>query len=137
MIYAAYGSNMNVAQMSFRCPAAIELGVGEIEGYEMYFSYKGVANIQPNSDERVPVVIWKLTEECIKALDRYEGYPNLYIKRMVRVKWQDTEQQMLVYVLKEPYGRVIQMPSEQYLKCILEGYTEHKLEIGKLLCLDS
>ena len=32
MIYAAYGSNMNVAQMSFRCPAAIELGVGEIEG---------------------------------------------------------------------------------------------------------
>ena len=76
MIYAAYGSNMNVAQMSFRCPAAIELGVGEIEGYEMYFSYKGVANIQPNSDERVPVVIWKLTEECIKALDRYEGYPH-------------------------------------------------------------
>ena len=137
MLYAAYGSNMNVEQMSYRCPEAVDLGIGEIIDYEMYFSYKGVANIQPKSSNRVPVVIWELTENCVKALDRYEGYPHLYTKCMVPVLWQDTVQEMMVYILREPYRRVIQTPSKQYLNCILEGYTEHNLEAGEVLRLDS
>ena len=41
-LYVAYGSNLNIRQMKYRCPTAKLYGVGTIEDYELQF--KG----QPN-----------------------------------------------------------------------------------------
>ena len=41
-IYVAYGSNLNLEQMSFRCPTAKLIATGMIDNYELQF--KG----QPN-----------------------------------------------------------------------------------------
>ena len=37
--YIAYGSNLNVQQMKFRCPGAKVVGISVIKGYELL--YKG------------------------------------------------------------------------------------------------
>jgi hypothetical protein len=35
--YAAYGSNLNVAQMKMRCPGAKIVGTSEIKDYQLLF----------------------------------------------------------------------------------------------------
>lgn len=132
LLYAAYGSNMNMKQMSQRCHRAVDRGIGIIKNYEMYFSYKGVANIQPDKGNHVPVVVWELTKDCEIALDYYEGYPHLYIKKIVPVTWNGIDQDMMVYILKEPYNRVTAKPSKSYFNCIKEGYFTHCLDLDKL-----
>lgn len=132
LLYAAYGSNMNISQMSQRCPMAVNMGAGIIRDYRMYFSYNGVANIQPDKGNYVPVVIWELTKVCETALDRYEGYPHLYIKKIVSVTWNGIDRDMMVYVLQEPYNRAIEKPSVRYFNCIKEGYLSHGLDLDKL-----
>lgn len=132
LLYAAYGSNMNIPQMSRRCPGAANKGIGIIKDYEMYFSYMGLANIQPEKGNYVPVVVWELTKRCEIALDSYEGYPRLYIKRIVPITWNGINQDMMVYILKEPYNQVIAKPSVRYFNCIKEGYLSHSLDLDKL-----
>ena len=36
-IYCAYGSNMNLEQMSHRCPNAKVIGKGKLENYKLTF----------------------------------------------------------------------------------------------------
>ena len=35
--YLAYGSNLNMEQMHYRCPGAVPLGTAELEGYRLLF----------------------------------------------------------------------------------------------------
>ena len=50
-MYFAYGSNINLDQMAYRCPAAQVVGPVVLEGYELLFrgnaSGNGVATIKP------------------------------------------------------------------------------------------
>lgn len=56
-LYGAYGSNMNLEQMSHRCPKAKVVGNGTLEDYKLTFrgGYKGVANIEPCKGRAVPI----------------------------------------------------------------------------------
>ena len=36
-LYIAYGSNLNLAQMKYRCPTAKFIGTGVLENYELQF----------------------------------------------------------------------------------------------------
>ena len=44
-LYIAYGSNINLEQMAFRCPHSKVVGVSEIKNFELEF--RGVATIVP------------------------------------------------------------------------------------------
>jgi len=88
-LYIAYGSNLNLPQMAFRCPTAEVVGAGEVKGYEMLFrgGRRGaVATIEPLEGSSVPVLLWKIRSQDELALDRYEGYPNFYRKEMMEVE---------------------------------------------------
>ena len=39
--YFAYGSNMNLDQMAYRCPAASVVENVKLEGYRLYFAGRG------------------------------------------------------------------------------------------------
>ena len=82
--YFAYGSNMNLDQMAYRCPAASVVENVKLEGYRLTFCGRGkgsgVATILPEEGSQVEGVLWKITPECEKSLDFYEGYPHLYGK---------------------------------------------------------
>lgn len=125
--YAAYGSNMNLRQMAIRCPWAKLVGVGELQNYKITFRGKrrGVANIESCNGSNVPVVLWKITKKGEKALDYYEGFPKLYIKDQINVKYKNEIIEAMVYVMVEEYEKLPAKPQSSYLDTIRQGYTEH------------
>ncbi len=75
MLYIAYGSNMNLPPMAFRCPNSTVIGTAMVNDWELEF--RGVATIVPNKNAEVPVRLWELDPRDIPALNRYEGWPHL------------------------------------------------------------
>lgn len=132
--YVAYGSNMNLEQMKHRCPKAKIVGTGILEDYKLTFRgrYKGVANIEPCKGRKVPIVLWKITEECESALDIYEGYPNLYIKKEVEVTVEDKPIKAMVYVMAKQYKDLASPPTEYYFNVIARGYSDNGVDLKGL-----
>ena len=83
--YFAYGSNMNVEQMGLRCPEAEVVGIGTLEGYTLKERTHADVDFTGKSGDRVWGVIWEITEDCLKALDSYEGFPRYYTRMNVPV----------------------------------------------------
>lgn len=80
MKYIAYGSNMSVAQMQYRCPESKLIGIGRIEGAKLEFYLH--ATVEKTEDNRayVPVAVWEINDANERRLDRYEGFPDYYTK---------------------------------------------------------
>ena len=79
-LYVAYGSNLNIRQMKYRCPGAKLYGRGVIEDYALQFKgqpHGAFATIAPKEGASVPVAVWEISEKNEQALDRYEGYPSI------------------------------------------------------------
>lgn len=122
-LYIAYGSNLNLPQMAFRCPTAKVVGASEIKDYELLFRggrKSSVATVEPLKGSSVPVLLWKLKERDLQALDRYEGYPSLYRKEILPVELKGKTIPAMVYIMNDghPFGS----PSDYYLNTIMEGY---------------
>lgn len=133
-LYGAYGSNMNLEQMSDRCPKAMVVGTGIVEGYKLTFRgiYKGVANIEPCKGREVPIVLWKITQDCERALDLYEGYPRLYIKEEVEIKVKGKAKIAMVYVMTSEYTNMAAAPTEYYFNVIARGYCDNRIDLKSL-----
>lgn len=80
MKYIAYGSNMVKEQMDYRCPDAKLIGTGYIERARLEFYLHATVERSRIKGERVPVAVWEISAEDELRLDRYEGFPNYYIK---------------------------------------------------------
>ena len=124
--YFAYGSNMNLDQMAYRCPAASVVEPVHLEGYRLTFCGRGkgsgVATILPEEGSRVEGVLWKITPECEKSLDFYEGYPHLYGKEPVLVQGKDgMKREVMAYTMNAPYKDQPAIPSDLYFMGIVEG----------------
>ena len=101
-LYIAYGSNLNLPQMAFRCPTAEVAGKSELKGYELLFrgGRRGaVATVEPKDGGSVPVLLWKIRKADEEALDRYEGYPHFYEKQMMEVELDGKPVSAMVYVM--------------------------------------
>ena len=57
----AYGSNLSVEQMAFRCPDAIIAGKAVLHDWKLAFGRH--ATIEPCPGSEVPVLIWQISEE--------------------------------------------------------------------------
>ena len=134
-IYAAYGSNMSLVQMEKRCPKAQVIDKGELLGYKLTFRGKGTgyANIEVSDCGSVPIVLWLITDECERALDRYEGYPTLYTKELVTIATADGEQTAMLYIMTKQYKDMPVMPSEHYFEIIRQGYQDNEINTGPLM----
>ena len=91
--YIAYGSNLNVRQMKFRCPTARVVGTSVIRNYELL--YKGsktgsYLTIEKKKGSVVPVAVWEVTADDEKRLDAYEGFPNFYYKNNMKITLSET-----------------------------------------------
>lgn len=128
MLYFAYGSNMDRTQMAFRCPDAVPVGVAELKNHKLIF--RRVADVVPegNRDSKVTGVVWRITKQCLKSLDRYEGYPRLYQRKTVTVLMDGKHVKAMMYYMVK--GEV-ETPSREYWKGILRGYFQFGLEPGQ------
>ena len=124
-LYAAFGSNLNVSQMAYRCPTAKVYAAGWLEDYQLVFQGtpgNAYANIVPQEGSRVPVLVWQLQPSDEKALDRYEGYPRFYTKADLEVTLEDgTLLSAMAYVMTD-LRTERSRPSASYLQSIVQGY---------------
>ena len=127
MIYLAYGSNLHIGQMQFRCRTAEVLGTSKLHGYRLVFN--GVATIEPDPDRSVPVLLWDIKPADEIPLDRYEGYPRLYRRETVQVELDGRTVDAMVYIMN-PKG--IAPPSTYYYNVIRKGYEMNGLDIAVL-----
>ena len=127
--YIAYGSNLNMEQMLFRCPTARAVGTSELEGWRLLFkgSKSGYyLTIEPDENSSVPVGVWEVTEEDEARLDRFEGVPSCYYKKelMLNIKGIKSgkfrRRRAFAYIMHE--DRHIGIPSLWYMQTCLEGY---------------
>ncbi len=118
-MYAAYGSNMDPVQMAERCPHSPQRGSGWLEGWRLTFGGEEIgwegalATVVQESDERVFVVLYDISENDEAALDRWDAATiDYYRKLRVRIATLDGEALAWLYVLNAYEGG---LPSARYL----------------------
>jgi hypothetical protein len=85
--YFAYGSNIILADMALRCPAARFDGVAVLSGYRYLINADCYATVVPAANRTVYGTLWMLTNACECALDKYEGIAEgLYTKSGIYVR---------------------------------------------------
>ena len=103
--YIAYGSNLNVGQMVYRCPDAKLIGV---------------ATVEPKYGWQVPIAVWKISAADERNLDRYEGYPHLYYKKDIEVTMDSGYTEIgMIYLMTSRYNQPSK-PSDRYVGTILQ-----------------
>lgn len=128
MLYFAYGSNLNVAAMARRCPAAVSLGKINLQDSRLVF--RGVADCIYEPGAECPGGVWRITSECEAALDRYEGVAGgFYRKEYITVEGYEGEDRMLVYVMN---STGIMPPAVGYYETIRQGYKDFGLPLRYL-----
>ena len=132
ILYFAYGSNINLGQMEYRCPDASVVGPVALENYELLFRRGGFATIMPCEGGKVHGLLWSITPECERSLDRYEGYPRFYDKRIVTVRdGEGRSLSVMAYIMDERF-REPMLPTTTYYNGILEGYRQNGLPVTAL-----
>ena len=105
-LYAAYGSNLDPAQMLVRCPHSPQRGTGWLEGWRLTFGGEDIgwdgalATVVESPGSRVFVVLYDVSEGDEKALDTWDGVTlGYYRKAKVRVETLDGNVLAWLYVL--------------------------------------
>ena len=138
--YLAYGSNLNIAQMQFRCPDAVVVGTAVIPDYELLFkgSLTGAyLTIEPKQGSHVPIGVWEVNLADELKLDRYEGVPSFYYKKEMRIPVMDIrtgktrQRDAFVYVMHE--ARKLGIPTDMYVRTCIEGYRDFGFDPAFLL----
>jgi len=130
MYYIAYGSNLNLEQMSYRCPSAKVVGSTIINGYNLLFRgapAHAVATIEKRYRGIVPALVWDIQPADEQALDRYEGYPSFYRKETLHIYVNGDQLEAMIYVMNT--GRSLGVPSRAYFNTILQGYMSAEFDI--------
>ena len=123
-VYLAYGSNLNIEQMSFRCPDAKPWGATVLPDYKLTFWGgwgSAVATIVSCKGCSVPVALWSISSSDEKALDAYEGFPRLYRKEYLPLKWGGRHVRAMVYIMNQGLANP---PGRGYFATILKGYRD-------------
>ena len=122
--YIAYGSNLSVEQMSYRCPDAKLFGTAILENYKLIFRHHATVEESPGSS--CPVVVWEITEMDEKNLDRYESFPIYYYKKDLLIKVETFKGGKEQYVTAMLYimnpGKPISSPIKDYFEIIESNY---------------
>lgn len=118
--YIAYGSNMDLDQMEYRCPDSAIVTTITLDGWRLMFkgSQSGnYATIEREDGCQVPALLWEISDADERSLDRYEGFPTFYYKQYL---WVNGYGPALVYIMHEtrPHG----VPSQRYYDVMDKAY---------------
>lgn len=117
MLYFAYGSNLNKKEMKMRCPNSRPMGVLTLKDWQLMF--RVYLTIEQKEGMEVPIAVWDVPEEDIKALDEYEGYPSLYRKEKMSIDGKEG----IIYIMNNediPY----MLPQHTYFYRCRHGYED-------------
>src|SRR5579875_7873 len=124
-LYAAYGSNMDPAQMLERCPHSPQRGTGWLEGWRLTFGGEDIGwdgaltTVVEDPAQRVFVVLYDVPEIDEKELDTWDGVTlGFYRKLKVRVQTLDGDLLAWLYVLDAYEGG---LPSARHLSILVDA----------------
>ena len=124
-LYAAYGSNLDPARMSARCPHSPLHGTGWLIGWRLTFGGEehgwdgALATIVEDPIDQVFVAVYDVTDDDVAVLDGWESADSgLYLKTRVRVATLQGEQLAWAYVLDAYEGG---LPSAGYLGVLADA----------------
>ncbi len=124
--YFAYGSNMNSVRMLERVGEFSIIGRGVLSDFRLAFNKKAqgkvgeaYANVMPNSGDYVEGVVYQFDE--IQKLDKPEGYPNHYDRKLMTISIGGEPTEAWVYYAREDRIAEGLLPSKEYLEHLLQG----------------
>ena len=124
IIYFAYGANLDRNGMDNRCPGNKPLCRAVLKNYRLMF--KSVADIEEAVNHNVHGALYEITKEHLRSLDRFEGYPRLYIRKTVPVITEDgREIKAIIYQMNDRNS--YSSPYRGYLNTILSGCQQWQL----------
>ena len=123
--YFAYGSNMDPLQMEQRCPGAVVIGPARLDDHRLTFVWDspgwggGVATVDVAPGDHVWGVLWDLTDEHVKTLDRYEGVAvGAYTREHTEVECSGNREKAMVYLATDNKYKA---PSARYMTALIRG----------------
>lgn len=129
-LYLAYGQNLHIKTMQWRCPDAKPATDRAGNPRKRMLSnaqlvFRGVADINWSPGARAPAGLWWISAADEAALDRIEGYPHAYSKFNI---WLDKAKTMsaLIYLMNDRHG--IHPPSAHYVSAVRDGYRNFGLD---------
>lgn len=128
--YLAYGSNLNLKQMAYRCPNSRPIGTINLKDYRLV--YKGRADqfsyltIEKCEGSNVPLGLYEVSYLDIFSLDNYEGYPTFYSKYYIPIKIGDKNKKALIYLMNQYFD--YHLPSAEYIKTCMDGYEDFSFD---------
>jgi gamma-glutamylcyclotransferase (GGCT)/AIG2-like uncharacterized protein YtfP len=124
-LYAAYGTNLDPARMSSRCPHSPLQTNGWLTGWRLTFGGEeqgwdgALATIVEDPLDQVFVAVYDVADEDVSGLDGWEAADSgLYRKTKVRVSAMGGEVLAWTYVLDAYEGG---LPSASYLGVIADA----------------
>ena len=84
------------------------------------------ATIEKEKGQKVPVLLWRITEEDEASLDHYEGFPTFYYKRVIQAVKTDEHgircglTRGMAYIMHE--DRNLGIPSSHYFETLDKAY---------------
>ena len=129
-LYIAYGSNMDLVQMNYRCPESKFVDKVNIPGYRLMFKHSksgSYATIEPEINYNVPAILFEISENDEARLDRYEGFPIFYHKETIEVEFKDGKsQEAMAYVMRKDaeFG----MPTAMYYDILARAYVKFNFD---------
>ncbi len=124
-LYAAYGSNMDPAQMLLRCPHSPQRGTGWLEGWRLSFGGEdlgwdgALTTVVEDPAHRVFVALYDVPEIDEKELDSWDGVNlGFYSKIKVRVQTLEGDALAWLYVLDAYEGG---LPSDRRLSILVDA----------------
>ncbi|MFH2006674.1 MAG: gamma-glutamylcyclotransferase family protein [bacterium] len=138
VLYFAYGSNMDRAQMRRRCPTAAPIGPATLDGWRLAFgghsrTWGGsVATLVRGRNSRVDGLLYTLAPTELRVLDLYEGHPGCYQRRCVTVTFQPGGRRRKAHTYVLPIA-LEEPPALGYLAVLWRAYRALGLDHQPLL----
>ena len=127
--YFAYGSNMDEEQMRYRCPNAIKVSEGLLPVYRFAIDQAGVATVIWDPSSFVEGIVWSVTPNDIRNLDRYEGVAENWYRKdylsVVKRNRYGTFIEALVYISCRPEWDKPSGTGSRYMRDILHTAAHH------------
>lgn len=124
-----YGALTDPITMLSRCPSAVYKGIGTLSDHELYIDQ--CSSVRPSIGSVTKGVVWKISNQDMIELDKYEGYPYLYERKEVDVSIDDRLVRVWVYYYAIDFKDMGEPASDNYYKTCKQGYRVFGLPFDK------
>lgn len=120
--------NTSLESMRWRCPGSKVAGIGTLNNYTLKF--RRHADIQPDPGSTVYGVVWTIQDRHLEELDRLEGYPIYYTRKIVSVVLDNSLVDAIAYIMVDQSAE--SLPDPHYLYSCIKGYQDNDIPLYQI-----